>query len=220
VRRVGHPWRAVLFDLDGTLADTTALIVECFQRTVEAHLGERLPPERWLATMGRPLRVQMRDFARDEAEWEAMVATYNTHQEALHDGRVRAFDHAAEVLDALRAAGVPVALVTSKGRRMTERTLSCCGLAERIEVCVCGDEVERPKPDPEPVRRALDLLGTGPGGEDVLFVGDSPFDVRAGRAAGVRTAAALWGPFSESVLACERPHHTLRALPDLLVLRP
>ena len=76
-----------------------------------------------------------------------------------------------------------------------------------FDVLVGFDDIAEQKPHPAPVLAALERLGVDAAG--ALFVGDSPHDIRAGRAAGVRTAAVLWGPFPEHTLARESPHHWL-----------
>lgn len=103
---------------------------------------------------------------------------------------------------------------------MARRTLECCGLAGAFDVVVCADEVSRAKPDPEPVRRALDGLRVDGRPDDVLFVGDSPHDLRAGRAAGTRTAAATWGPFPMAALEAEVPDFYLEGLDGVLATSP
>jgi len=216
-REVG--WAAVLFDLDGTLADTVPLILECYRHTMKVHRGTALPDERWLATIGTPLRDQLAAFATGPDEVAAMAETYVTRQLELHDDMARPFPGAVELLSELRGRGVRTAVVTSKRRGMATRTLERCGLGEAYDVLVGADDVARAKPDPEPVRTALTLLGLdGTERDRALFVGDSPFDMRAGRGAGTRTAAALWGPFSRAVLEAESPDYWLALLPDVLRL--
>lgn len=216
-REVG--WAAVLFDLDGTLADTVPLILECYRHTMKVHRGTALPDDRWLATIGTPLRDQLAAFATGPDEVAAMADTYVTRQLELHDDMARPFPGAVELLSELRGRGVRTAVVTSKRRGMATRTLERCGLGEAYDVLVGADDVARAKPDPEPVRTALTLLGLdGPARDRALFVGDSPFDMRAGRGAGTRTAAALWGPFSRTVLEAESPDYWLALLPDVLRL--
>lgn len=210
-------WSAVLFDLDGTLADTTELILTCFRHTMERHRGEPLADELWLSTMGKPLRVQMERFASSPEEHEAMVRTYVAHQDGIHDDMVHPFPGVADLLGALEGRGVPLAVVTSKGREMAIRTLRCSGLLDFFSHLVGGDEVSNGKPHPESVHKALGALGLA-GGSGVVFVGDSPWDVLAGKAAGVRTAAALWGPFDRSVLEDAGPDYFVEAPADLLSL--
>ncbi len=210
---------AVLFDLDGTLADTIGLILSCYRHTMKTHLGAAPPDAEWIRGMGTPLRVQLAAFARSPDEVEAMVDTYVTLQRQIHDEMVRSYEGIPEVLAALEAARVPMALVTSRRIEMTRRTLLCCGFAHHFRVIVTPDEVTHPKPDPEPVLLALQELGSPPP-ERTLFVGDSPHDIEAGRAAGVRTAAALWGPFAPDAVLASHPDHALHSPLELLELAP
>lgn len=216
----GSPWEAVLFDLDGTLADTVELILRCYRHTMRVHRGEELPDELWLAGIGTRLRDQLLGFARDAEEAARMAETYSAHQREIHDGLVSPFPGAVELLRALKAGGVRVGVVTSKRRGMAERTLERCGLDGLYDVLVGGDDVARGKPDPEPVLLALDRLGLQGRAGQTLMVGDAPFDVRAGRDAGTRTAAALWGPFPRAVLDREAPDWMIGGLPEVLDLRP
>jgi pyrophosphatase PpaX len=213
-------WAAVLFDLDGTLADTVPFILECYRHTMLTHRGCELPDQDWLRTIGTPLRDQLRAFATSDEEVLAMVETYVSFQRVHHDQRVRPFPGARTVLESLAGRGARLAVVTSKGREMTGRTLDACGLGDLLALRICADDVRRGKPDPEPVHLALRTLGLGERKEEVLFVGDSPFDVVAGRGAGVRTAAALWGAFAREALEAADPHHVVGCMEDLLELRP
>jgi pyrophosphatase PpaX len=191
-------YRAVLFDLDGTLIDSTGLIVESFHHMTEQFGIARQPDACWLAGVGTPLRSLLEPWARDEAMLEDMLAAYRAHNLAHHDARVRAYPGIVEAVDALLAAGVRVAVVTSKNRSGTERGLAVAGLAGKIDVRVCVEDVTRHKPDREPVDVAVARLGADPA--STLFVGDSVHDMMAGRAAGVATGAASWGPFQRSDL--------------------
>ncbi|MDX1495480.1 MAG: HAD-IA family hydrolase [Longimicrobiales bacterium] len=217
MRRAG--WQAVLFDLDGTLADTVELILRSFRHTMRTHLGTVPPDSAFLAGIGKPLPVQLAGFAEDEGQRMEMLATYVEYQRSIHDGMVRPFPGALEVVTELRSRGSPTAIVTSKGRSIAGRTLRVCGLHEAFDFVVCADEVERGKPDPEPVVRALGALGVDDAGS-VVFVGDSPHDLKAGRAAGVRTAAVEWGPIERRVLEAERPDFFLARMDDLLEIAP
>ncbi len=211
-------WRGVFFDLDGTLADTVGLILRSYRHTMETHLGEAPPDEAWLSTIGTPLRDQLRDFARDDGEAEAMLETYTTYQAGIHDEMVRPFPGADMVLGELRSRGVPIAVVTSKRSTVAKRTLEVCELWDSVDVLVTADHVQRGKPDPEPVLRALAALELSEDAGDVLFVGDSPFDLRAGRSAGTRTAGVSWGAFARPLLEAERPDYFLERLEDVLGL--
>ena len=213
-------WAAVYFDLDGTLADTVDLIVRCFRHTVQVHGIEQVDDETWLSTIGRPLRDQMREFVDDDEEVERMATTYSMYQSTIHDDMVQAFPGAEETVAALKAAGTRVAVVTSKRRRMAERTLSCCGLGGAFELLVCADDVTRGKPDPEPVHLALHSMGLADRPGQVLFVGDAPYDIEAGHGAGTRTAAVEWGSYPRKILESTRPDYWLQSLLQVLDTGP
>ena len=216
--RGGDQWRGVLFDLDGTLADTVELILRSYRHTMETHLGAALPDERWLATIGTPLRTQLLDFARDEQEATAMLETYTVFQRSVHDEMVRPFPGARDVLSELKARGTRVAVVTSKRNGVARRTLEVCELWDAVELVVGADDVTLGKPDPEPVHLALDRLELRDRAAEVLFVGDSPFDLRAGRAAATCTAAVSWGAFGRSALEAEGPDYFVEELAELLAI--
>ena len=113
-------------------------------------------------------------------------------------------------------AGRQTGLVTSKNRQGAIRGLKLVGLEALMDVLVCADEVNNPKPHPEPVEKAVGLLGADPG--TTVYVGDSIHDMQAGRAAGVRTAAALWGPFGRGHLESASPDYWLVEPADLVRL--
>jgi pyrophosphatase PpaX len=206
----------VLYDFDGTLADSTGLIMHCFRYTMTEHLGAAPPDEQWLAGFGTPLEGQIRRFARDEAEHRSMLAVYREVQHRHHDAMLRPFPGAVETVGELVRRGTALAIVTSKHREGALRGMELCGLLDHFAVIVTPEDVRHAKPHPEPVERALELLGVA--AEDAVFVGDSPHDLAAGRAAGVRTAAALWGPFGRVALEAERPDWLLGAQEEVLDL--
>lgn len=213
-------WAGILFDLDGTLADTIPLILASYHHTMKVHRGREFADELWLRHVGRLLTDSLGEFTDDPTEAEAMLETYVTFQRTVHDEMVGPLAGARELLEAVRARGEAVGVVTSKRREMATRTLTRCGLDDLIDVLVTPEDVARGKPDPESVRLALARLDLSERLPEVLFVGDSPFDIAAGRGAGVRTAAVLTGPFGRAVLTAERPDWTLTSLDEVLALRP
>ena len=206
----------VLFDLDGTLLDSIPLLLSGWRHVMTVHRGAPLPDELFLRGVGTPLAVQLAEFARDEAELEALLETYRTRVGARHDHDMRFFPGAAEVVRRLHGAGVPLGVVTSKKRPSTTRGLELLGVLDCVSVLVCADDVRRPKPAPEPVLRALDALEAS--AETTVLGGDSTHAVGGGRAAGVRTAAALWGPNEREELARHEPTWWLQSPLDVLDL--
>ena len=174
-----------------------------FRHTMRTHLGE-VPEDRdWRSGFGTPLRTQLAKFARNQDEVDEMTSTYVAYTNAHHDRLVEAYPGIHEMLTSLRTPGRKFAIVTSKNRRAMDRGLRICGLAEFFDVSVTTDDVDQYKPHPAPVVEALDRLSAN--ASDAVFVGDSPHDMAAGRAACVQTAAALWGPFQRHSLAEQRP---------------
>lgn len=196
--------RTVLLDLDGTLVDSVELILASYRHTLRAHRGEAPPDEAWLETLGTPLRAQLRDFARDDEEARAMMETYLAHNRRMHDEMIRVFPGAREMVASLLDAGFRLGIVTSKRRDNTLSGLEACGYPLGwFGSVVTATDLEEHKPHPAPVLRALEELEEEAG--RALFVGDSIHDLRAGRAAGTRTAAALWGPYDRERLAPGEP---------------
>jgi pyrophosphatase PpaX len=194
--------RAVLFDLDGTLIDSVPLIVASMQHAFAGRVNAPSVKE-WVALIGTPLDAMIRRWGGDEADVALLKERYKEHQWAHHDAMVRAFPGIPEVLDALTARGVRMAVVTSKLEPSARRSLEFLGLAHHFKALVGLESTARHKPDPEPVRYALGVLSASPG--EAAFVGDSPHDMAAGNAAGVATVATLWGPFTRAELLAARP---------------
>lgn len=208
--------RALLFDLDGTLIDSIRLIIDSYHHTLATH---GLPPrtdDEWLAGIGTPLRVQFADCCSDELTMESLIATYREFNLSNHDRCVTVYDGVASMIGELRRREIPMGLVTSKNRNGAIRGLGLAGFAECFSCLVCADDVQNPKPDPEPVHRALEQLGTDPA--RTVFIGDSLHDMASGRAAGVRTAAVLWGPFGRAHLEPATPDYWLERPRDVLDL--
>jgi pyrophosphatase PpaX len=210
------PLHTMLFDLDGTLIDSVRLILDSYHHTLATH---GLPPrtdEEWLRGVGTPLRVQFADWADDPDTLEGLIATYREYNLANHDRMVTVYPGVVDAVTRIKAAGLHTGLVTSKNRQGALRGLALVKLEEMMDVLVCADEVINPKPHPEPVEKAVELLGADPA--TTVYVGDSIHDMHSGRAAGVRTAAALWGPFGRGHLEGAHPDYWLETPSDLLRL--
>jgi len=209
-----RPIRTVLFDLDGTLLDSVRLILDSYHHTLATHGIPARTDDYWLAGLGTPLRVQFADWTDEPDLLQAMIATYRDFNITHHDARVRAYPGTVELVREIRRRRLLTGLVTSKQRPGADRGLRFLGLTDAIDVIVAADDVENPKPHPEPVLRALDQLGSEPG--EAIYAGDSIHDMECGRAAGARTAAVLWGPFDRPHLEPTSPDYWLPR-PDALL---
>jgi pyrophosphatase PpaX len=197
------PRRAVLFDLDGTLIDSIGLIIAAFKHAFDAFEGDRPSEAEIISGIGTPLVKQLARYARSDDELTMLRDRYRAYQVLNHDTMVRAFPGAVELVGDLRERGVAVGVVTSKGDEFAKRGLALSGFGDLIEQVVGIDSTVNHKPHPEPVLVALQRLAVD--AAHATFVGDSPHDVAAGNAAGVRTIGVTWGPFSRDTLAAAQP---------------
>lgn len=207
---------AVLFDLDGTLLDTIPHILASFRYATETVLGAALPDDVLIENVGVPLPQQMRLLTDDEATAERLLAAYREFNHATHDEMARLYDGTLETLEALAACGPPMGVVTSKSTAMARRGLDLFGLTRFFRVVVTADDTARHKPDPEPLLYAANALGVE--ASRCLYVGDSPHDIAAGRAAGALTAAAPWGVSSRARLEEAGPDVVLGDVRDVVAL--
>jgi pyrophosphatase PpaX len=209
---------AVLFDFDGTLVDTTEMIHQSMKHATSSVLGrEDIPRETLLANVGRPLPRQMELIDAENAE--LLLEAYRSHHEQHHDTLIGEFPGVEESLARLGSAGIKVAVVTSKRRLSVEMALkNFPGLRKVVDRFVTLEDTTEHKPNPEPLLRALELLGVPK--ERAAYVGDSPFDVEAAKAAGLASVAVSWGAFSEDRLREAEPDHLvtdIRSAVDVLL---
>ena len=205
-----------LFDLDGTLIDSLELIRRSLVHTLASHGLPALTRAEWLDGLGTPLVAQFRRYTDDPRQLDALVRTYRTWNLAHHDALVRPYDGVRAALESLKDSGGRLGVVTSKQRASARRGLERCGLADLFEVLVGADDVDQGKPAPDPVLLALERLGAR--AERAIYVGDAPHDITAGRAAGTRTAAVLWGSLSRAELEPHQPDSWIDQPPDLCEL--
>ena len=204
----------VVFDLDGTVVDTVELIVESFRYATRTVLAEALPDEVILAGVGQPLMAQMEQLSAAHAQ--ELYDVYREYNHRRHDELIRGYEGVAEVLDGLRAAGRRLGIVTSKSADTTQMAFRAVGLREHFAVVVTASDTSEHKPSPVPLRLCLERFGAA--AEGSLYVGDSPVDIEAGRAAGMTTAAVAWGVFGPEALLSASPDYWLDEPAELLDL--
>lgn len=206
-------FRAILFDLDGTLIDTIDLIVQCFGRVLGDLTGRRWSREEVIALFGPTEPAIIDRFSPPErraAACEAFFACYD----AAHDRLAYPFPGVDRVVREAHGRGIRLGLITNKGRLTTEITIRKCGLDRWLEAVISGDDAPAPKPDPGGILLALERLGVAPA--EALYVGDAPSDIVAGQRAGVRTCAATWGRVHETgSLLLAGPDHVCDSPEDL-----
>ena len=202
---------AALFDFDGTLVDTTELIYQSLKHATGEVLGrDDISREVLMQNVGQPMPRQMELI--DPEHVAALLESYRAYNEREHETFIRDFPNVDTSLARLRDAGVKVAVVTSKRRAAVEMALeSFPALRHVTDTFVTMEDTTEHKPNPEPLWKGLELLGDVPR-EKAAYIGDSPHDVAAAKAAGLRSVGVSWGAFSEEALRAAGPGHLV---PDL-----
>jgi len=205
---------AVLFDLDGTLVDSIELIVSAAMNAFASRPGPSPSEAQIRNTIGRPLPTTFGPWLVDDNDLPFLISKYREYQLEHHDRLTNAYEGIVDAVIALDAAGCRMGIVTSKVGFMAERALVHTGLAQYMKCLIASDSCTRHKPEPEPVFLALEKLGATP--DESLFVGDSPYDIQAGRAAGVHTVGVAWGAFTAETLRDAGAEVVLQRPPELL----
>jgi len=184
----------VLFDLDGTLADTAGDLVNAIngclrERGLAPRPLEELRP--WVSHGARGLIARAFGIAPGDEAYEALRSEFVGRYEADLCRYTTLFPGVEETLAQIEAAGIPWGIVTNKISRLTDPLLRQLRLSARAACVVSGDTAARAKPDPAPITYAMQMCGCAP--EQSVYVGDDRRDIEAGRAAGVRTFACAYG---------------------------
>jgi pyrophosphatase PpaX len=189
-------WKAVVFDLDGTLIDTIPLIVASHRHAVQTVLGRDFPDDVLRSGIGRPLIDQMKVF--DEEHAQALFDTYRVWNHANTAALLGRFEDIDDVLVRLAAAGAALGIATSKSRDAVDLAFSIQPPAVEFSAIVTFEDTTMHKPHPEPILTAIRRLGADV--RDAVYVGDAPYDMEAARAAGCGAVGVTWGVASADML--------------------
>ncbi len=211
----GPGLRGVIFDMDGTLVSTLPLIVHCVSEISEQYLDKKLTLDQVIETFGPPAREIIRRLTSPLGETESKSAVkdyYECYRSEL-PRKALLFPGIQDLLQKLNGSGKQLAVFTGVERVLMDLTLDNFSLKQYFHTLVAGDDIARPKPDPEGVRLALSKLDIRPA--QSIMIGDSPNDINAGKQAGVITAAALWSPEGRGDPTTAEPDYTFRSVREL-----
>ena len=215
-----NPKRDVaLFDLDGTVLDTCAPILESMRYATKTVFGEALPDSKLVSMVGQPLVTQMQAFAAERGcgpeVADELTRVYREYNERDLDEKSFPFPGIPEAIASLKNAGFTVGVVTSKRAALATKSLKAHGLFDAF-ACVNGAEDSTAhKPDPDPLLMAAKKLGVSP--DRCVYVGDSPYDLQAAHAANMPSVGVAWGKFFGRDILLEQMPSVLIASPEELV---
>jgi pyrophosphatase PpaX len=200
-RAVRPRHRVVLFDLDGTLADTIPLIVASYQHAFRTVLAEEVEETRARAWIGRPLlSALLEESPQHGHELDRVYREWNL---ANTTALIRRYEGVPELLTELAAAGVTCAVATSKRRDTARIALVAVGIEHLVDVVAALEDTSAHKPAPDPLLHAAVALGVHPAA--CVYVGDATVDVLAARAAGMASVAVTWGAGTREALLATGP---------------
>ena len=207
-------FRIVLFDLDGTLIDSGPIIIASMQHAVRTVLGREIPTEELgMHIGGQGIVAQMQAIDAEHAD--ALLDAYKEHNDGLHE-TLEAFDELLVLLPGLKEQGRKLGIVTAKRHRTVGLALHRFpALEDAFDVVVAFEDTDRHKPEPDPVLLAVEKLGATT--DEGVYIGDSPFDIGAAKAAGVYAVAVGWGGIHpDERLLAEKPDAFVRTPEELL----
>ncbi|MCX6382585.1 MAG: HAD family hydrolase [Armatimonadetes bacterium] len=202
------PPSCLLWDVDGTLIDTTTLIVDALGWTYETYFNRNLSRDERRAIIGTPLKAQIRIFGEPEE--------FGLDPQVVMDGFIHYYEEnrhretiLTEVIQVLidgKRRGYPTALITSKNIPELENTLPRLGIAPYVDFIVSADHVTKPKPDSEGMRLAVSHFGLSVEQiANAVYIGDTTHDIQAGNGGGVRSVGVTWGAATPERLLAENP---------------
>lgn len=203
-----------LFDLDGTLINTNDLIIASFLHTLNHYYPGRYTKKDVIAFIGEPLEVSFQRVDPDRVK--ELCEHYRRYNLEKHDELVKEFPNVNDTLKTLKEKGYKLGIVTTKRRETVNLGIRLTKIEPFFDVIVTIDDVKRPKPAPDPVRLALEKLGSKP--EQAVMIGDSPFDIEAGRSAGTKTVGVSWTIKGVAALREVHPDYLIDDMKELLAI--
>lgn len=211
---MAKPITTLLFDFDGTLLDTNELIIGTFHHVLGNHYPGKYERSDILPFLGPTLQETFDSI--DPEKTEQLIEEYRAWNKSMHDELSSEFDGVSETMKLLKAAGLKMAIVSTKRKDMVMRGLGLLDVEGVFDEVIAMDDVTKTKPDPEPILLALERLGAT--ADEALMIGDNYHDIEGGKNAGVRTAGVAWSAKGEAFLQTFNPDYMLHHISDLLQL--
>ncbi|RLQ97457.1 HAD family hydrolase [Falsibacillus albus] len=207
--------KAVIFDFDGTLANTLPICFQAFQQVFREFDDKELTADEIKSMFGPSETGIIRKNLLIPQKEQAIELYYQSYKKK-HSEFVQPNKEIDALITYLKKEGYKLGIVTGKARRSLDISLDALQMEDLFEVIITGDDVLDPKPHPEGIEKALSLLGVHP--TDALFIGDSDADIEAGRRANVQTIGVQWLPDYQTIKFGVKPDHSLNKVEELIEL--
>ncbi len=205
--------KAILFDIDGTLLDTSEFILQAFEHSLKQGGITGVTRTHIAQEMGPPLFEMYQLLAPGKNPEEFVRAHRDFQSKKLHLSTP--FSEAQEVLQKIHEKGVKIAAVTSRSNENSVKTLELADIKEYFEIIISFEDVKKHKPDPEGILMALQYMNIRP--VDAIMVGDTHVDIEAGKNAGTTTVGITHGIRGDEVKTSS-PDYVITSLPELLTI--
>ncbi len=192
--------KTFLFDLDGTLIQTTEIILETFSKTFKHFLPkEEIKSEDLTNMLGHTLFETFAKYEKSQEKIDQMVSYYRVVSNKMIKKGLKAYPNAIEILSYLKEKGYIVGVVTSKMRHVAQEHLEMTGLANYIDHLVGYEDTTLHKPNPEPIIKALNIFKAQKG--TTVYIGDHENDITAAKKAGIISCAVTYSHRIKEMLA-------------------
>ncbi|HOI84965.1 MAG TPA: HAD-IA family hydrolase [Acholeplasmataceae bacterium] len=192
--------KCVLFDLDGTLIQTTEIIIETFKVTFQKYFPHiQLSDDDYTNMLGQTLFTTFGYYTSNQDEINEVVQFYRTYSDDIIEQGLKSYPGAVEIMTFLKKKNVKIGVVTSKMRHVATHHLKLTGLVDFIDGLVGYEDVTEHKPSPEPILKALQLFGTKP--QSTIYIGDHENDIISAKKAGILTCAVTYSQRLKEMLS-------------------
>lgn len=182
-------FNTIIFDFDGTLADTNKIIMDAWQEAYRILTNHEGNEEEIKATYGEPLALSL-EKAFPDVPVEESIKIYRGYQKDRYEETLEPFDGMVDLIKSLKDAGCKVGIVTSRRKQSTMIGLEKFGIVPYLDGIITDEDCKKHKPDPAPMYAALKKLNADP--SETLMIGDTLFDIRCAHNAGVRAVHVGW----------------------------